>query len=144
MPARYSPGDRGTIYVTSTPWKLRLVSIVSWLPAIICAWLVCRAPREEWAGAPLGGIAWWMLPALLLGLSLLLPAGLIPLHGRYVTRIVLERDGRLRVTTFLVWGQRTERLWREEVAPRRFRLDRAGEAPLGFEVLGALGFREPD
>lgn len=144
MPAQYSPNARGTIYAGSTLWKLRFVSVASWLPAVICVWFVSRAPREEWVGAPLGGIAWWLLPAILLGFTLLLPAALLPLHGRYVTRIALERDGRLRVTTFLVWGLRTEKLRPEEVAPRRFRIDRTGEAPLGFEVLGTLGFLAPD
>ena len=78
---------------------------------------------------------------LIIALATLLPALLFAVHGRYVTRVVLEPDGRLSVTTFLVWGERTEKLRAENIAARRFWLDRAGDAPLGFETLGVLGFR---
>jgi len=144
MPARNVRSDRGTIYLAQTGGRLRLVTLACWAPVGICAWLVTFMPRETWARAALGDVAWWILPAMLLALSLLLPAALIPWHGRRVMRVVLERDGQLRVTTFRMWGRRTERLRPQEIAARRFRLDRAGEAPLGFEALVVLGFVQLD
>lgn len=144
MPARNVWNDRGTIYVSGAGWKLRLVSLVCWVPAVLCAWLIPLAPREEWAAAPLGSLAWWVPPAILILFSLSLVAALIPLHGRYVTHVAFAGDGRLRVTTFLLWGLRTERLQSHEIAARRFRLNRGGEAPLGFDVLWQVGFVAPD
>ena len=143
MPASNPKYVRGTIYVSGTEWKLRLVSVVCWIPAGICAWLVPLAPHEEWAAAPLGSIAWWLLPAILMVLSLSLTVVLIPVHGRYVLQVVLEPDGRLRVTTFLVWGRQTETLRPDEIAARRFLLDRTADAPLGLEALETLGFIAP-
>jgi hypothetical protein len=144
MPARNVRSARGTIYLAQTEGKLRLVTLACWAPVAICAWLVTVTPREAWARAALGDVAWWILPAILLVLALLLPVALIPWHGRRVMRVVLERDGQLRVTTFRMWGPRTEKLQPQEIAARRFRLDRAGEAPLGFEALVVLGFVQLD
>jgi len=95
------------LYDSGREWLLRAVTGVSFLPVGLAAWLLPLAPREEWTQAPLGGIAWWLLPAGLVLLTLMLPASLFFLHRRYLLRLTLDADGQLTVTTFLVWGRRS-------------------------------------
>jgi hypothetical protein len=141
MPERNPRRDRGLIYLSPHLWKLRLATLACAVPAAACVWLLSVGPAV-WPGGS-GDSAGWLYPALLTGLLLLLPAALLVVHGRYVTRVVLEFDGRLSVTTFVLWGERTEKLRAQEVSARRFWLDRDGDAPLGFETLAVLGFRPP-
>jgi hypothetical protein len=138
MPALSSNRDRGLIYLSANQWKLRIATLVCAIPIAGCVRIVGLGPSVWPASAGA-----WIFPALMIALATLLPALLFAVHGRYVTRIVLESDGRLSVTTFLVWGERTEKLRAENIAVRRFWLDRTGDAPLGFETLGVLGFRHP-
>lgn len=137
MPATSSSRDRGLIYVSPNQWKLRIATLACVIPLVGFARILSWGPAV-WPGT----VAAWAIPALLAALAVLLPALLFAVHGRYVTRVVLEFDGRLSVTTFLLWGERTEKLRAENIAARRFWLDRTGDAPLGFETLGVLGFRQ--
>jgi hypothetical protein len=141
MPERNPRRDRGLIYISPHLWKLRLATLACAVPAAACVWLLSVGP-SVWPGVT-EGRGGWIYPALLMGLPFLLPAALLAVHGRYVTRVVLEFDGRLSVSTFVLWGERTEKLKAQDVATRRFWLDRDGDAPLGFETLGVLGFRLP-
>jgi hypothetical protein len=141
MPERNPRSDRGLIYLSPHLWKLRLATLVSLIPAAACVWLLSAGPAE-WPAAT-GHSSGWLYPMLLVGVLLLLPAALLVIHGRYVTRVVLEFDGCLSVTTFVLWGERTEKLKTRDVSTRRFWLDRDGDAPLGFETLAVLGFRPP-
>jgi len=133
--------ERGLLYVSDRLWLLRLAGFASMVPLTVGVGLLTLAPRSEWERAPFGHVAWWLFPAGVIALTLLLPGAMLWVHDRYVTRVVFESDGRLRVTTFVLWGQRTRRYKAEEVAARRFLLDRSGTAPMGFDTLAALGFR---
>ena len=141
MPALSFRRERGLLYVSRRLWVLRLAAFASVVPLAVCLVLLLVAPRAEWERAPFGHVAWWVFPAAITALTLLLPVAMLWLHDRYVTRVVFEPDGRLRVTTFVLWGQRTQRYKSEEVVARRFLLDRSGTAPMGFDTLKALGFR---
>jgi hypothetical protein len=141
MPALSFRRERGLLYVSRRVWLLRLAALASVVPLAVCLCLLVLAPQAEWARAPFGHVAWWLFPAAVTVLTLLLPAAMLSVHDRYVTRVVFEPDGRLRVTTFVLWGQRTQRYKTDEIVARRFLLDRSGTAPMGFDTLGALGFR---
>lgn len=141
MPALSLRRERGLLYVSRRLWLIRLAELASVVPLVVCLWLLAVAPQAEWRHAPLGQIAWWLFPSVVIVLTLLLPCAMLWVHDRYVTRVVFEPDGRLRVTTFVLWGQRTERYKAEEIPHRRFLLDRCGTAPMGFDTLAALGFR---
>lgn len=140
-PVLSSRRERGLLYVSRRLGLLRLAAFASLVPLAVCLVLLVLAPRAEWERAPFGHVAWWVFPAAVTALTSLLPAAMLWMHDRYVTRVVFESDGRLRVTTFVFWGQRTRRYKSEEIAARRFLLDRSGTAPLGFDTLAALGFR---
>lgn len=121
------------LYESPRERLLRLVTLVCSLPVAVAAWLIPLAPREEWARAPLGDLAWWLWPAGLIGLALVLPASLWLLHERYVLRLTLERDDALLLTTFLLWGRRTKRYTIAQFNGRRLIFDPAGDAPHGME-----------
>ena len=123
------------LYDSGREWLLRAVAGVSFLPVGLAAWLLPLAPREEWAQAPLGGIAWWLLPAGLTLLTLVLPASLFLLHRRYLLRLTLDADGQLTVTTFLVWGRHTRRCRPGAFDGGGLILDRHGRAPHGLEAV---------
>ena len=74
--------------------------------ALIAVWLISLAPRSEWESSPFGPAAWWLMPALLVAISCILPAALFFLHGRYVLELKRAPDGGWVLTTFLVWGRR--------------------------------------
>ena len=144
---------------------LHAVSAVAFLPVPVTLWLIARAPRTEWE-ALFGPTWWWLVPAGLIGLTLILPAAMFWLHDRYVLRI--ERGGEIiRLTTFLLWGKRVRELPLEYFAAtegryiegksdygsvsvnapyllttmrdgRRLILDTTGEAPVGWQVLYRL------
>lgn len=126
--------DSLLLYESRREGLLRAVSVVCCLPTIIAAWLIPLAPRAEWAQAPLGGVAWWLLPAALGLFTLVLPASLFLLHGRYVLRLDLDPDDQLTLTTFLLWGRRTRRCRPEEFNADAFIIDRQGYAPHGLEA----------
>lgn len=144
---------------------LHAVSAVAFVPAPVIAWLIVRAPRTEWE-ALFGATWWWLVPAGLIGLALVLPAAMFWLHDRYVLR--LERSGEvIRLTTFLLWGRRVRELplaffaaaegryiegksdygsvsvnapyWLTRLRDgRRLILDATGDAPEGWQVLRRL------
>lgn len=140
MPALSLRRERGLLYVSRRLRLLRLAEFASAVPLAVCLGLLVLAPQAEWERAPLGEVAWWLFPAGVILLTLVLPCTMLWVHDRYVTRVVFESDGRLRVTTFVLWGQRTQRYKAEEIPQRRFLLDRCGTAPMGFDILKALGF----
>lgn len=123
------------LYESSREWLLRAVIAVCFIPTAIAAWLIPLAPREEWMQAPLGGIAWWLLPAMLILLTLVMPASLFLIHGRYVLRLSLQPDDSLEVTTFLLWGRRTKQCRPETFDADAFIIDRKGHAPHGFDAV---------
>ena len=160
-------GPTALLFASGRELLLRLVTLVCFAPVPLTIWLLSLAPRAEWEAA-LGPGAWWVGPASLVALSLVLPGALLWLHDRYVLRLVRCSEG-LRLTTFLVWGRRTRVLAASElksaavqfaegrlatgVAPvvnapslqlqlpggRRLIFDAQGDAPEGWEAIYALG-----
>jgi hypothetical protein len=143
------------------------VTVVTYAPVPFGLWFISRAPRAEWE-APLGPTWWWLIPAGLMGLTLVLPITMFWLHDRYVLR--LEQKGDIfRLTTFLLWGRRTRELSKATFASAEVRyvegeadyggspsvdapyirmklrdgrgliFDAAGEAPGGWDAIYKLG-----
>lgn len=140
MPSSSAPR---VLFVSKRIFLLRgITALLVGQVALVC-WLVSLAPEAEWRDA-LGETFWWMLPAGLIGLSLILPLSLFWLHGRYVLRLEMAEDNVL-ITTFLLWGRRKQ-VW------DRHRLSAAlvSEIPAGtrrevgeFAAGTALRFRLP-
>lgn len=83
---------------------LHAICAVAFAPVPITLWLIARAPRTEWE-ALVGPTWWWLVPAGLMGLTLVMPVAMFWLHDHYVRRI--ERSGEvIRLTPFLLWGKR--------------------------------------
>lgn len=135
MRAHADDTERGLLYVSRQEVWVRLLIASGGLLAAASAWLLVLPP---WSFAR-GSAAVWALPVLFAVLLLTIPALVLLFHDRYVLRIVIEADGRLRITTLLLWGRRTHWLRPREIVPHRFLLVRSGLAPLGFDTLAGLG-----
>lgn len=98
------------LYRSSQEIMLRVTTVVCLAPVPGVAWLIARAPRAEWEKTPFGPNLWWLIPAGLMLLSLVLPAAVAWLHDRYALRLERTPDGRLMLVTFLLWGRRTRQL----------------------------------
>jgi hypothetical protein len=100
--------DYCLLFHSARATTLHVVGVVCALPVPLTAWLLTRTPRTEWAEQT-GPTWWWIIPAALIAVGLVLPAAMLWLHDRYVLR--LERTGdTIRLTTFLLWGQRIREL----------------------------------
>jgi len=101
---------------------LHWVALVAWLPVPLTAWLLSlpMPSGQGWASTPLGPGLWWLIPALLAMLAVVLPAATFLLHDRYVLRLVSTPDGSYRLTTWLLWGRRTRVLTTKALADAQF------------------------
>lgn len=109
--------DAGNVFFRSDRLgSLRFATLVCAVPVPMTLWLLSLSPVEDWRGNPFGPALWWLIPALLVALSLVLPASMFLLHNRYVMRLERTPAGQLRVTTFLVWGLRTREVASKDLA----------------------------
>lgn len=95
------------IYVSDRSATLRFAALVCAVPVPLTIWLLSLGPRGAVVAAAAPAPS-WLLPVLLVALSAVLPGAMCFLHGRYVLRMERTQDGGARMTTWLLWGQRTE------------------------------------
>jgi hypothetical protein len=96
---------------------LRWLTVVAWLPVPLTAWLMSIPvpPDQGWETSPIGPAYWWIIPALLIALALVLPASTFLLHDRYVLTFERTEAGGWRVVTWLLWGTRAREFTSEEL-----------------------------
>lgn len=94
---------------------LRFAALVCAVPVPLTIWLLTLPAPGGWDDSPLGPTWGWLIPTALLALSAVLPAAMCLLHGRYVLLLERAEGGSVRVTTWLLWGQRTEDCGRGEL-----------------------------
>lgn len=116
------------LYFSPRAPVLRAVAALVFLVAAGTIWAVTLPPRAGWE-EPLGPGRWWVIPAGLVSLSLVLPVTMAWLHGRYVLRLEAT-DRQLLVTTFLLWGTRTQTVDRH--TPPGARVTAEGRRVLAF------------
>jgi hypothetical protein len=119
LPSPQTPLVRTNVYYRSGRARtLRGVTLIAWLPVPLTAWLLSRPvpATQGWDTSPLGPKLWWMIPLLLLTLTLVLPAAMFLLHDRYVLAMERQDDGRWQVTTWLLWGQKTREFTSDALA----------------------------
>lgn len=125
------------LYVSPRLRLLRAVSLFAFLVAGAAIWAVTVPSKLEWAEG-LGPDFWWMVPGALIALSLVLPAALAWLHGRYVLELVTDGE-RVHARLFLLWGSRTRTLAVDALAGARVTGSVETAAPAWRARLSAVG-----